>query len=401
MPTGRGSVVLGATGPLGAIAQIQARSPQVPSFGAYTAFTAGSSNVYVPLVAKNGSSASGLANSQIVVQNTGTSNVTFAIDFKGTPNFTLSGLTVPGKTSRYIDVTTVGGLPNNWFGAATVRATNPTSGLLAVVSNLFFGPNAMQTFNGIPSTDAGVKWLNPSFFARLSNGLSSVMTVQNVSGSQIAIGGIQASCKETQSNTGQPTLNRSNTTAVPNGGSYSFNPVTDASIPAGWIGACTISTPGKNTVAFVQLRYVGVPTDQNAAFTALKGNGTNKKVIIPLIAKRLSNGFATVATVQNLGGSQTQVTFVYKHSPTESAVKQDFTVGPYPLAGGASLQHNHRVAGPGGNPGQPTVHNLPDGWVGSLTVTSSSQPIDGYAQLTFTNAGAGDNFQAHNAFTQP
>jgi hypothetical protein len=195
MPTGRGSVVLGATGPLGAIAQIQARSPQVPSFGAYTAFTAGSSNVYVPLVAKNGSSASGLANSQIVVQNTGTSNVTFAIDFKGTPNFTLSGLTVPGKTSYYLDVTTVGGLPNNWFGAATVRATNPTSGLLAVVSNLFFGPNAMQTFNGIPSTDAGVKWLNPSFFARLSNGLSSVMTVQNVSGSQIAIGGIQASCK--------------------------------------------------------------------------------------------------------------------------------------------------------------------------------------------------------------
>ena len=75
---GNGSVVVGGSGAMGGVVQILARG-QTPTSGAYSGASQGAQTFNVPLVAKNGSSASGTANSQIVVQNTG-SNTTFTID---------------------------------------------------------------------------------------------------------------------------------------------------------------------------------------------------------------------------------------------------------------------------------------------------------------------------------
>jgi hypothetical protein len=115
----------------------------------------------------------------------------------------------------------------------------------------------------------------------------------------------------------------------------------------------------------------------------------------------LGNGFATVVTIQNLSSTAgASVTFQYSYS-SESQVKQNVTVGPYIIPAGASLQHNHRLVGNGGTGSN--IHNLPDGWVGSLTVTSTGTPIDGYVQLTALAPGSwggGDTFMAHNAFVQ-
>ena len=50
-----------------------------------------------------------------------------------------------------------------------------------------------------------------------------------------------------------------NTVAIANNGKYDFNPVSDvARFPANVQGACKVSAPGKNFVAFVQMRYVNV-----------------------------------------------------------------------------------------------------------------------------------------------
>ncbi len=399
MSSGKGSVVLSSDQPLGAIAQILARN-QVPSSGAYSGANAGSDKVYAPLVAKNGASASGVVNAEIVIQNTRTSSVNVAVDFynnsDGNLAYTKSGISIPGNTSFYYDLSTEANLPNNWFGSAVVRATS-TGGAVAVVTNLFMGTDLLQTYNGFAASQAATKWMNPSFFSRLTNGLSTVMTVQNLSTSDWSVGAVTANCVRTQGG-GPASFSTSNTTVVRRNAPYNFNPVTDMSIPGNWVGACTVTTPG-SAVLIVQMRYVGAPYPEGAAFNALNANGTSKKCSVPLIAKRLPNGFATVFTVQNLSTtSAANVTFQYKVNTAESAPgTTNVTVGPYTIPAGASLQHNHRLPGNGGSGS--LVHNLPDGWVGSVVVTSSNQPIDCYAQLTYYTNKSGDTFMAHNGFT--
>jgi len=57
---GAGSVIISADQPLGAVVQILARGQNPTSSGAYSGFTAGDSSLYVPLVARKLSTASGL-----------------------------------------------------------------------------------------------------------------------------------------------------------------------------------------------------------------------------------------------------------------------------------------------------------------------------------------------------
>jgi len=63
---------------------------------------------------------------------------------------------------------------------------------------------------------------------------------------------------------------------------------------------------------------------------------------------------------------------------------------------GAAVQHNHRLAdlGIGDN-------TLPDGWYGSLVVVSSSQPVDGFSQLTNLNMNnlPGDLYLSYKGIT--
>jgi hypothetical protein len=146
-----------------------------------------------------------------------------------------------------------------------------------------------------------------------------------------------------------------------------------------------------------------VATGEAAAYEAIPDGGTDTKVIVPLVAKRLSNGFSSVVTIQNLSNSTTaNVTLTYTPSPEYiagggSAVPVTVNVN---IPANASVIQNHRLQS-----GVNAVTALPDGWFGTLTA-SSNTPINAFVQLTFLksiNPGlpGGDNFMAHNAFTQP
>jgi hypothetical protein len=183
------------------------------------------------------------------------------------------------------------------------------------------------------------------------------------------------------------------TSPVPNNESFIVNPVTDTSISEGFFGSCVITAPA-NVVAFVQLRFVA--TGEAAAYEAIPDGGTDTKVIIPLIAKRLPNGFATAVTIQNLSNSPANVTLTYTPSSGSPPIAPISATIP---ANGSLIQNHRITAGTG------AVPQLPDGWVGTLTV-SSNTPINAFVQLTFLNSinpnlPGGDNFMAHNAFTQP
>ena len=135
-------------------------------------------------------------------------------------------------------------------------------------------------------------------------------------------------------------------------------------------------------------------------------------MVVPLIAKRLPNGFASVVTIQNMSFSSTATVnlrympfFIEGECPkaicdmnSDNVVDENdaIDVGPLVIPIGASIQRNHRIeTGPG------SETTLPNGWQGSLVVTSTGTPINGFIQLTNYINVSGDTFMAHNAITLP
>lgn len=425
LSAGQGSVVVSSSQPLGAVVQIQARN-QTPTQGAYSGYTAGSNKFFVPLAARYRTTASGVANSQIIIQNA--DSFDFAVDvflYQGaTQTYQKTTPVLKAGQSYYYDLAdeSAGNVPAEWLGSAVVQGRN--SGKVAVVSNFFTGPDAMQSFNAFPAENIGSKWVAPLFFSRLPNGLSTVIAVQNLNGASIPAGAISLSCTKDTNSFGpsNPTFTVTNPSAIADNASYSFNPVTDFTLfPfTNWGGSCTLDAGTAKVVAIVQMRYVGVANTGAAAYEAIPATGTQgKKVVVPLVAKRLPNGFASVVTIQNMdltpGGQAASVTLTYTpfFNPAECPLavcdrnhdgilnaSDTITVGPVSIPAAASIQRNHRL--PIASPSLPSAEDaLPDGWQGSLVATSTTANINGFVQLTYYTPKLGDTFMAHDTFVLP
>jgi hypothetical protein len=393
-----GSVVVSADQPLGAVVQIQARGQNPTSNGAYSGFEGGADSFYVPLAARQLQTASGMANSQVIVQNTGSSAADVEVELiasDGTSEYTKDGGSLAPGASFYYDLATElpANVPDGWYGSAVARTT--TAGAeIAVVSNFFTG-DGMQTFNAFATP--GTTWYAPLFTSRLANGLSSPIAVQNLSGGDIPIDGVTVDCTPDPGLAGGTAFSMTNDTAIGDSASYFFNPVTDMSIPAAWYGACTVDSGSYDVVAFVQMRFVvaqGAAQEEAASYEAIPGDSTDMNVSIPLVSKRLGNGFATAVTIQNLSAVTATVDIDYACGADPCPVgNATYSYPDQEIAPGGSLIHNHRVAGLA----------MPDGWYGTMTVTGD-QAIHAFVQLTFLRnvnpaLPGGDNYMAHNAFT--
>lgn len=401
---GGGSVVVSADQPLSGVAQIQARGQDPTSNGAYSAFEMGDESFYVPLAAKGLTTASGLANSQITVQNPGSEPVDVEIELllsDGTSAYVADGGTLQPGASWYYNLAEEddGNVPDEWYGSAIARTTTE-GGSIAVVSSFFTG-DAMQTFNAFPSTAPTTKWFVPLFTSRLANSLSTPLAVQNLSGSTIPVDGVTVTCTPDESLAMAP-VTLQNEVAIGDSASYFFNPVTDMTIPAGFYGACVIESSA-DVVAFVQMRFVAA--GEAAAYEAIPADGVTKVVSVsPLVAKRLANGFATAVTIQNLSESTaTTVDVTYTPAPEYVAAGGSATplvLNDLDIPAGGSLIQNHRIlTGPG------AVEGMPEGWYGTMLVESDDQPIHGFMQLTYLRSinpalPSGDNFMAHRAFVR-
>jgi hypothetical protein len=371
---------------------------------------------YIPLAARRQNTASGLANSQIVIQNADSTTLNVTVDLVQGASVTYSKLITglaPG-VSYYYDLDEESNLPVPWIGSAVVTASG--SGEIAVVSNFFTGPDAMQTFNAFPAESLGTEWVAPLFFSRLNNGLSTVITVQNLSGGDIAAGGVTVECTKDAVTfpSGPSTISVSNPATISNNASYSFNPVVDTTMfpDSPWGGSCRLDSGSANTVVFVQMRYVGGAFSGAAAYEAIREGGTDRVMVVPLVAKRLPNGFASVVTIQNM--SFTNIATVnLRYMPSFNGAEcptsvcdvtgdgvvnasDAIDVGPLTIPIGGSIQRNHRISSGAG-----AETALPDSWQGSLVVTSPDSPINGFIQLTNYINTAGDTFMAHDAFTRP
>ena len=98
MTSGKGSAVLSSTEPLAAVVQIWARAPQVPTAGSYLGYNSGANVFYVPLAFRQRSTASGLTNTQIMIQNIMNETISAQVRFIPLPGSGFSEYTKPIPT---------------------------------------------------------------------------------------------------------------------------------------------------------------------------------------------------------------------------------------------------------------------------------------------------------------
>jgi hypothetical protein len=394
MASGRGSAVVASDQPLGAVVQIQARN-QTPTLAAYVGTSTTAATYYAPLVLRNRATAGGNVNSQIMVQNAGTSAITVQIQLvKNTAspgaNYTKTSPSIAPGATYYYDLSDelASNVADNWFGSAVITAA--AGGQITAIVNNFTGADQLMTYNAFPPTQLGNRWFVPQFSSRLPNGLSIPVNVQNLSGATMAANSIQMNCTALAGFT-PASFTATNPSAVANNEAYSFNPVTDQTLPGNWAGSCVLTTPG-NAVVISQLRQPGV-NQNGAAFEAINGNGTNTRVIVPLVSKRQANGFATGIYVQNMRNTATTVNITYTPAAACTGCAT-FTETGISIPANGLLERNFRLA--------TTINSMPDRWFGSATINSTDgAPIDGYVQFTIIGSTSGDTTQAHRVFTLP
>jgi hypothetical protein len=399
MSSGKGSVVLSSTEPLAAIVQIQARN-QTASLSAYNGYTSGSNKFFVPSAFKNFTSGSGKVNTQIMVQNIMNEAISADIEFVPSPGRTGANnkhfASIPAYATEYFDLAdqTTAFLPDEWIGSAVVTAQ--ASKQVAVVFNTFTGTDGLATVNGFPVESVGTTWAIPQFDSKLTNGLNIGIVVQNVSGADIAAHAMTLACKPGTGSTGD--FNTDNTTLLPDKGSYSFNPYGNAAYPPNWEGSCLLTAPA-NVVPYVQLRRPGVTSDISS-YEAFNGGTTNTKVVIPLVIKRLSNGYCAGSVIQNISTTDTAFLHLTYNRSAESTVGDLTYTKDVTLLPGAMLNDNLRLANyPTGLDGG---KSMPDGWQGSLVITTqaghTAVPVVAYVIITSLGSPPGDNWMAYQAF---
>lgn len=385
LTTGTGSVVVSSNQPLGALVQEITRSG-VPSSGAYTGIDKPSATWYIPQLARRANTATGLANSQIIVQNASFASMSFTVDYytRGVSTLALtrtySGLAA--GASKIIDLDEEGGLPVSWWGSAVVRTT---TGELGVLSHLFFGADSLMAFNAFPAEIVTDGWKIPLLYSRLTNTLNTSLAIQNLSGTSIPANDLTLTCIKDPSSVGPATLSLKNTTAIPNYSTYAFNTLTDtAHFPTNWQGSCDLSSAtGKDTAVLIMYRWV--KNAEQAAYSAVPGNLNSKKVTVPLVAKRLPNGYANTVTVQNMVNSVATLSIRYIPSGGGTAIVRPSITIP----ANASLIFNFRL------PATESAY-ISDGWEGSMVIESNTN-IAAYVSNTYLNP-TGDQFMAYLGF---
>jgi hypothetical protein len=383
---GQGSVVIASSQPLGALVQEIVRTG-TPTSGAYAGIDTPSATWYIPMAARKASSGTGMANSQIVIQNVGAAAVDFDVELyafgAAIPTYTKNFTGLAAGASVVYDLEGETNLPEAWWGSAVVSTT---SGSLGVISHLFFGADSLMAFNGFPTESIYSSWFIPLLYVRLSNSLTTSLSIQNLSGEEIPVNDLTLACTKNASAPGAPTITLHNTTAIANNGAYTFNTLTDkVSFPdAGWYGSCKVeSATGKGIVTLIMYRYTA--NAEQAAYGAVPGNLSSTNVSVPLVAKRLSNGYANTVTVQNLSAADATVTLTYTPTGGGDPIVRPGIVIP----AGESLIRNFRLTGT-------ELPEITDGWVGSLSVTSD-QPIAAYVSNTYLSP-TGDQFMAYLGF---
>jgi hypothetical protein len=391
LPAGKGSAMVTSLQPLAGLVQqvVDPAVSQTPTSGAYVAISSGSSKFYLPQVACNASSSTGIANSWIIIQNLGDNSVDVTVEFtkygSSSPFFTKSLTAIASGASYYYDLSLETNLDAGFYSAKVDAGT----GTIGVVSDLFFGANGLMAFNAFSQESVSSSWKIPLVYSRLTNSLVTSVIVQNLNGGELPIGDVSMVCTPDAGSPNQSNVSVSNTQAIADKGILAWNTLTQTDLfPTNWYGPCAItSASGANIVALVLYRYTA--TGDQAGYEAVSGASTDTKVFVPLAAKTLTNKFCTTITVMNLSGSPITVDINWNGTGSFSSYTETGVSIP---ANGSTIRNLCLAS-------QPIGVSMPATWTGTFSAQGTG-PIAAYVANRY-NPSSGDQFMAYLGITQP
>lgn len=351
-----GSVVISSDRDIRAIANVLGNSG---AYGAsYGGFTAGATEVALPLLMKANSGFSTWFN----VQNTGSSATDVAISYSDGTTAACTALQ-PGASCTLDQANEAHA--NGWVGSATITSDEPVAATVMQV-----GPTTLFAYTGFTSGSQNIAMPlinanNAGFITGVQiQNMGSASTSVTVSYTPSAAG---TACSETQS----IPANSSRTfalTAFTAGGSCGSGR---------FVGSARITANSTDQELVAIVNQLNIGANKGAAYEGFDPSSATDSVVMPLIMDRNSNYF-TGFSVLNVGTTSATVTCTFDNSThTESQT----------LAAGAAMT--------------PIQNNaISDKYVGSAVCTAdASGSIVGIVNQLNT-ALPGDAFLVYNAFNQ-
>jgi hypothetical protein len=270
-------------------------------------------------------------NSNVVVQNVGSSNadITLKIYAPGnsTPVAQVQALGVAPNAAAHFDQSTLTTLANGLYSAKVESTQN-----VAAIVNIWNAAGQQYSYNGVVA-GAAVAYapvLMNNYYA-----FNTALTVQN-------LGAAPANVTVTYSS------GKTSTATIPVGSSQLFYTPNEG-LPTGWIGSAKISAPGGEVVALVNESDSNNRAASYMGFTA--GSMSSNA---PIVLKEYY-GYSTSITCQNVGTVPTTINVAYSSGATGSATG----IG----ANSTALFY------------QPNVAALATGFNGSAVMTSTAADI--------------------------
>ena len=386
-------------------------------------------NSYLPWVMKSLATASGLSSSAIMIRNVSGANRNFNIEFTPYPGTSLPGYTkqifLSSDGSAFYQLKDETALPTPWYGSVRVYDGDSPSSYSAAVAldNYTWAEESAQAHNVFSSGAGTWQWGTPLFMIRvgsMSGETSTSLSVQNVSGAAINASSLTLDC--ISAGTGSSFTKTGTNTVIPDKGIYAFNPVTDfvmfPSSMTGWTASCRVfaveaSVP-RAVVVTSQIRTTSGNTRLSGGFEGFPRFGeaynvpysdrlSSRVSYIPLAYKRLSDGAASSIMIQNQSNLNVAHVSVYYQGGPQGLAAACTQTGSYiinhVIGAGGSLFRNLRLVQGSSSPD--AENNIPEGWCGSITVTSKDQPIQVLSQLTNLNISTGDTMMVNNTTSVP
>ncbi len=369
-PSGfNGSVVVSSDRKVAAIANIEGDSQKY--WGSYTAPSAGSSQVALPLIMKGNYGFS----TWFSVQNTGSANTDVLVTYSNSTTETFAGLK-PGAAHTFNQAT--GSLPSPFVGSAVAAATTAGGQIAAVV--LEVGPSTLHAYEGF---SGGSKLPIMPLINENNYGYWSSAAIQNTGGAATTV-----RVNYTPSAAGTACYEQRD---VAPGQSKSFamyafvynespaDPTYQSNCAKGvkFIGSGMVVSNTANMDLNVIVNQNNLDSTQNkaSAYDAFNPADATSKVIFPLVMDR-NYGYWTSLTVVNAGASQTAVTCTFLNS-TRTASK---TLNP-----GEALEDVQ-------------LNQLSSGYVGAATCSAVGGDAKIVGTLNELNTTAGYNWDTFMTF---
>jgi hypothetical protein len=339
---------------------VQTAGPAAHSQAAsYTGVTPSANRVALPVVMR----ARGGWTTLISIENGGDSSVPATIRFANEQGAEVATrqVTLNPNGSVLVDPRSTSGLTDGYVGSAFVESAQP---IAASVTQTRDGSDALS-YSGISSS--GERVYVPLLFKRY-NGWDTGLQVQNLADASVSVA-------VTYQRTNGPGGPWRETAVIAPRSAHTFYQPANTSLPDGFVGSAIVESPAGSRITAVvnELHTAG----NGSAYEGATSGSTAMSA--PLLFKN-SGGWNTGLQVQNVGNLATNVTVTYQSSDGRGGPWMERTT----VEAGGSVTYY-----------QPANAELPDGFVGSATITSTNnQPLVGIVNEVHTGRGVAMTYRA-------